>query len=44
MIMVGDMKVIYTFNMFDHTKYTRVDAQRHHGWQGQFEGEYQGGY
>ena len=42
MIMVVDMKVIYTFNMSDHTKYMRVGARRHHGWQGQFGGEDQG--
>ena len=39
MITVVDMKVIYTFNMSDHTKYMRVGARRHHGWQGQFGGE-----
>ena len=43
MIMVVDMKVIYTFNMSDQTKYMRVGGRRHHGWQGQFEGEDQGG-
>ena len=42
MIMVVDMKVVYTFNMSDHTKYMRVGARRHHGWQGQFGGEDQG--
>ena len=43
MIMVGDMKVIYTFNMSDQTKYMRVGGRQHHGWQGQFGGEDQGG-
>ena len=43
MIMVVDMKVIYTFNMSDQTKYMRVGGRQHHGWQGQFGGEDQGG-
>ena len=43
MVMLVDMKVVYSFNMSDNIKYTWFGGRRHSGRQGQQGGENQGG-
>ena len=43
MVMVVDMRVFYTFNMFDHIKYMFVGGQPHRGRQGKPGGDDHGG-
>ena len=42
-VMVGDRKDVYTFNIPDKIKYMRFGGRRHCGGQGQQVGEDQGG-